>query len=71
MYIANAESNYVSDKDPEKIVIQQNPEIDNIVVDPTPIPLLLQVLQSQALTVIHALHQRVMAEHYLNHVLMI
>ena len=49
MYIANAESNYVSDKDPEKIVIQQNPEIDNIVVDPTPIPLLLQVLQSHGI----------------------
>ena len=46
MYIANAESDNVSDKDPEKIVIQQNPEIDNIVVDSTPIPLLLQVLQS-------------------------
>ena len=27
-------------------MILQNPEIDNIVVDSTPIPLLLQVLQS-------------------------
>ena len=40
---------HVSFKEPEKIVIQHNPETDDVVVDPTPTSLILEVAQQESL----------------------
>ena len=40
---------HVSFKEPEKIVIQHNPETDDVVVDPTPTSLILDVAQQGSL----------------------
>ena len=39
----------MSFKEPEKIVIQHNPETDDVVVDPTPTSLILEVAQQESL----------------------